>query len=189
MTILAGPARAARVASVVRAGRAARTACAGCTVLGALCLFPARGDAQRQERPRLDSGRIAAESIGGAYAGIGGFLVGRYAGEAVGSALGVESDITRRRVGYATGAVTATFATAGFVYAIGSMGDTAGDFDATLLGSSAGLLAGFVVGKFVFPTGDDHTMSSKARWATINVLALLPSIGATIGFNSTRRFQ
>jgi hypothetical protein len=168
--------------------RTARRACLGCAVVGALCAGPASAEAQRQGRPRLDTGRVAVESLGGAYAGIGGFLLGRYAGETLGGALGVESDVTRRGVGYTAGAVTATFATAGFVYAVGSMGDTAGDFNATLLGSGAGLVAGFVVGKLIFPAGDD-TMSSKARWATINVLALLPSVGATIGFNSTRRFQ
>lgn len=170
-------------------GTGARRACVGCLVLCALATIPARAHAQREGRPRLDAGRLAAESVGGAYVGIGGFLAGRFAGEQIGTALGVESDVTRRRVGYTTGAVTATFATAGFVYAIGSMGDTAGDFDDTLLGTGAGLAVGFVLGKLIFPAGDDHTMSSKARWATINVLALLPSIGATVGFNSTRRFQ
>lgn len=163
-------------------------ACCATLGLAALCLA-SRAEAQRQGRPRLDTGRVALEAVGGAYVGIGGFLIGRYAGETIGSAVGVESEVTRRRVGYASGAVAGTFATAGFVYAVGSVGDTDGDFNQTLLGAGAGLVAGFVIGKLVFPEGDPSAMSSKARWATINILALLPSIGATIGFNSTRRFQ
>jgi hypothetical protein len=32
-------------------------------------------------------------------------------------------------------------------------------------------------------------MSTAMRWAAANVIALLPSIGATVGFNSSRRFR
>lgn len=161
----------------------------GALLLALTCLAPIAG-AQQQPKPRLDAGRVAAEAIGGSYAGIGGFLLGQYVGQEVGELAGVRSDVTRRRVGYAAGAVTATFATAGFVYAIGSIGDTAGDFDDTLMGTGVGLVAGYALSKLLFVNGAPRTgSSSAARWAAINVIALMPSIGATIGFNSTRRTQ
>lgn len=159
------------------------------TALAMLGVLSGTVQAQRQGKPRLDTGRVAAEALGGAYAGIGGFMLGRYVGMEVGEMVGVDSDVTRRRVGHFTGAAFGTLATAGFVYAVGSIGDTAGDFNATLLGTGVGLVAGAAIGRLIFPAGDTSGMSSKARWATINVLALLPSIGATVGFNSTRRFQ
>ncbi len=168
---------------MTRAARVVVTACAF-----ALASTPALG--QRVERPRLDAGRVAIESIGGAYAGIGGFLVGRVAGEQLGELVGVRSDETRRRVGYASGAVVGTFATAGFVYAVGSIGDHAGDFDETLAGAGVGLVAGWALSKLIFAEGAPSPgMNTAARWAAINVIALMPAIGATIGFNSTRRFQ
>ncbi|MHB1297592.1 MAG: hypothetical protein ACYC0B_03595 [Gemmatimonadaceae bacterium] len=156
----------------------------------ALALVVTPAEAQRQGKPRLDAGRVAIEALGGAYAGIGGFLMGRVVGESVGASMGVESDVTRRRVGYTTGAVFATAATAGFVYAVGTIGDTSGDFNATLLGAGLGLLTGAAVDRLIFDVGPPQPgKSTGAQWAAINVLALLPSIGATIGFNSTRRFQ
>jgi hypothetical protein len=159
-------------------------------LLAVLLAGPATASAQREPKPRLDAGRVAAEAIGGSYAGIGGFLLGRYVGNEVGEALGVRSDVTRNRVGYATGAVVGTFATAGFVYAIGNLGDQAGDFDDTLMGASAGLVVGYALSKILFANGAPRTgTSSAARWAAINVIALMPSVGATIAFNSTRRTQ
>lgn len=158
--------------------------------LVALALTAPVAQAQRAEKPRLDAGRVAIEAVGGSYAGIGGFLVGRAAGEQVGELLGVRSDVTRRRIGYTTGALVGTFATSGFVYAVGSVGDTAGDFDQTLLGAGAGLVAGYALSKLIFADGAPSPgMNTAARWAAINVIALLPAIGATIGFNSTRRLQ
>ena len=57
------------------------------------------------------------------------------------------------------------------------------------LGSGVGFVLSASVARLLF--GADGTppegMPPGARWATINALALLPAIGATIGFNSTRR--
>ena len=164
-----------------------------CAALGAAaCLMLIAGtvQAQRVDKPRLDSGRIAVEAVGGAYAGIGGYFIGRSAGMWVADAVGIESEGTRRNVGYVSGMTVAGLSTAGFVYGVGSIGDTAGDFDATLLGTGVGFAAALGISHLIFPNGELPVgMSTGARWATINVLALLPSIGATVGFNSTRRFQ
>lgn len=147
--------------------------------------------AQQMETPRLEAGRVAGELLGGAYAGIGGYLIGRYVGVQLADLIGVESDATRRRLGYASGFVGGGLATAGVIYAVGSMGDQTGDFNATLLGTGAGFVAALGIARvFLGPDGSPPSgMSTKARWAAVNVLALLPAVGGTIGFNSTRRAQ
>ena len=43
----------------------------------ALLLVPALAGAQEEAKPRLDAVRVSGELIGGAYAGIGGFVLGR----------------------------------------------------------------------------------------------------------------
>jgi hypothetical protein len=147
--------------------------------------------AQPTDRPRLDAARVAGETLVGAYAGIGGYFLGRYVADRVTHLAGVENEETHRKVGMVGGVVVAGFATAGAVYAIGSMGDTGGDFNMTLAGTGAGFVLSLGVARLLL--GPDvrppEGMGTGARWATANVLALLPAIGATIGFNSTRRSQ
>ncbi len=159
--------------------------------LAALALAASAAGAQREPKPRIDAGRIAGEAVAGAYAGIGGFLIGREIGNIASDLAGVESEVTRRNVGYTTGFAVSTLATTGVVFGIGSIGDQTGDFDATLLGTGVGFIAGAGLARILFgPSGQpDPGMSTRMRWATINALALLPAIGATIGFNSTRRFR
>lgn len=164
-------------------------------ILGLACLsamatlLAAVPTAAQQQRPSLNAGRIAGEVFAGAYVGIGGFLIGRYVAEQVSDRVGVTSDLTRRRVGVAGGGLLAGLATAGTVYAIGSVGDQAGDFDATLLGTGVGFVAAMGVARMVLgPLGSPREgMSTAGRWATVNVLALLPAAGAAVGFASTRR--
>ncbi len=153
-------------------------------------LLPATADAQ-QARPELNAGRIAGEAFAGAYAGIGGFLVGRYLGHLGSDIVGVGSDDTRRRVGFASGVVVAGLATAGTVYGIGNIGDETGNFDATLLGAGVGFVGALALARMTLGPSERprQGMSTAGRWAAANVIALLPSIGATIGFNSTRRFK
>lgn len=151
----------------------------------------ATADAQRQGRPRIDAGRVAGELAAGSYAGIGGFIVGRFVGEQLADLLGAESEVTRRRTGYIAGVIGGGVGTSGIVYAIGNMGDQTGDFDATALGSGVGYVLAVGLARILLgPEGRPREGSSTAaRWATVNVIALLPAIGATIGFNSTRRFK
>ena len=155
----------------------------------ALLLVPALAGAQEEAKPRLDAVRVSGELIGGAYAGIGGFVLGRYVATSIADRVGVESEVTRRRTGYAAGMVTGGFATAGAVYLIGSMGDETADFSATLLGTGIGYVAAVGIAQlFLDPDGRPREgMSTKMRWTAINIVALLPAIGATVGFNSTRR--
>lgn len=147
-------------------------------------------EAQRA-RPPLNAGRVAGELAAGTYAGIGGFLVGRFVGERMADILGAERDATMRAVGITSGVAVAGLATAGSVYGIGNIGDQTGDFSATYLGTGVGFAAGWALSRALLGPSERprEGMSTAARWATANVIALLPSIGATVGFNSSRRYK
>lgn len=147
-------------------------------------------EAQRA-RPPLNAGRVAGELAAGTYAGIGGFLVGRFVGERMADILGAERDATMRAVGITSGVAVAGLATAGSVYGIGTIGDQTGDFSATYLGTGVGFAAGWALSRALLGPSERprEGMSTAARWATANVIALLPSIGATVGFNSSRRYK
>ncbi len=155
------------------------------------CAMAATAGAQPVDRPRLDAARVTGEVVAGAYVGIGGYFLGKYVAGRVSNVLGIENEGTHRAIGLIGGGIGGGLATAGVVYAIGSMGDTAGDFNATVLGTTAGFVVAVGVARLVLGPGvrPPAGMSTAARWATANVLALLPAIGGTIGFNSTRRTQ
>ena len=145
--------------------------------------------AAQEQRPPLNPGRVAGEIFAGAYAGIGGFFIGREVGEGIADLAGVSREGQRRQIGAVTGYVTAGFATAGMVYAIGNIGNETGDFNATALGTSVGFVAALAIARVTMGPNDgtERRMGNAARWVTINALAMLPAIGATVGFNSTRR--
>jgi hypothetical protein len=156
-------------------------------VLCAVSVRPASG--QQAGKPRIEPARVIGEAFAGAYAGIGGFILGRFVTEGVTDLMGIDNETARRRVGFVGGVVGGGLATAGVVYAIGNIGGQTGDFDATYLGTGVGFVAALGVARMALgPGGRPREGSSTARrWATANVVALLPAIGATIGFNSTRR--
>jgi hypothetical protein len=162
----------------------ARLGCVAC----ALLLSAASLHAQ-QARPQLNAGRVTAEIVVGTYTGIGGFIVGRYIGERVGEIVGVTSDDTRRRLGYASGVFAGGLVTAGTVYGIGSMGDQTGDFATTYLGTGVGFVAAWGLSRAILGPSERPRSgySTAGRWAIANTIAFLPSLGASIAFNSTRR--
>lgn len=153
-------------------------------------LLPGAAAAQ-QARPQLSAGRVTGELVAGTYAGIGGFLVGRYVGERLSDIGGAESDVTIRRIGLVSGVAAAGLATAGTVYGIGNIGDQTGEFSATYLGTGVGFVAAWGLSRALLGPAERprEGMSTGMRWAAANVIALLPSIGATVGFNSSRRFR
>lgn len=163
------------------------------SALAVVCLatVASPGVAQQQEGPKLEPLRVAGEMVLGGYAGIGGFVIGRFASQGAVSLLGVRHEGTVRKVGFAGGVIGGGLATAGVVYALGNMGDQTGDFDATYLGTGIGFVAALGVARMILgPEGRPREgMSTAARWAAANVIALLPAIGATIAFNSTLRYR
>ncbi len=147
--------------------------------------------AQQIEKPRLEPARVLGETVVGGYAGIGGFLIGRYATERTAVLLGAENETTIDRAGLAGGAVVGGLATAGTVYAIGTMGNQDGDLKATFIGTGVGLVVALGVARAVLGPAERprQGISTAGRWAITNVTAMLPAIGGTIGFNSTRRYD
>jgi hypothetical protein len=145
----------------------------------------------QQQKPSLNAGRITGEVLAGTYVGIGAFLVGRVAAENLSDALRVESDRTRNRIGITTGAVVSILATAGVVYGIGNIGNETGDYDATVMGTTAGFAVALTAAHVLIGPGlrPPSGSSTAARWATVNALALLPAAGAAVGFASTRRYK
>ncbi len=147
--------------------------------------------AQPTDKPRLDAARVAGETVLGAYAGIGGYFIGRRLGHELALSLGAESPATIRRSEFVGSAIGGIGATALVVHGIGSLGDQAGDLDATVLGTTAGFVVAVGVARLIL--GPDLRPESGAstalRWTVANVLAFMPAIGGTIGFNSTRRSQ
>lgn len=160
-------------------------------VAAALVAGARAAGAQALEKPRLEPVRVAGQVVVGGYSGIGGFVIGRFVAERIAGAANIENEAAMRRLGFVGGVIGGGLATAGVVYGIGNIGDQTGDFDATYLGTGVGFVAALGIAKMVLgPEGRPREgMSTSARWATANIIALLPAIGATIGFNSTRRTQ
>ncbi|MBX9927810.1 MAG: hypothetical protein K2X99_02765 [Gemmatimonadaceae bacterium] len=157
-----------------------------CVTTPAACAAPVTAATTRQP---LQPGRVLGEVIIGAYAGVAGYLIGRTVGDGIAELIHGSDDedhATARAIGGITGAA---FGTAGGVYLIGNIGDHTGDFATTMLGTGAGWLVGSLAYRALAPdASDEGARSSRRRWAAATVEAILPSIGATIAFNSTRRY-
>ena len=142
-------------------------------------------------RPSLEPARIAGELLAGAYAGIGGYFVGSWVGGGLGNLLSDASEGTKDQIAFAGGILGAGVATAASVVAIGNIGDQAGSFPTALVGTAAGVTAGLLLNQLLYGHArlPAEGESSRLRWVEASLEAMLPSIGATIAFNSTRRFK
>jgi len=158
-------------------------------VLGGNSLLAAKA------KPPLSGERIAGEVLAGGLGGFAGGLLGAITtGGCTGDTFGrfptVEAYIMS--IGYLLGSILGS---AYGVYAIGSTDNETGSFLATLAASSVGLIPGF------FPDFPKSILTSvfpgdRVDWETgkisggLNYWFLLgPPIGATIGFNLTRRYK
>ncbi len=147
--------------------------------------------AARDGRPELEPARVTGELLAGAYAGIAGYFIGTWAGGLVAEALPDESQDAKERIGFLFGATGAALATAASVAAVGNIGDQTGSYPTALAGTAAGVVAGVLLNQLLYGHArlPAETSSSRMRWVSASIEALLPSIGATIAFNSTRRFK
>ncbi len=169
-----------------------RTARRRATLVAVALLASVRlAGAQQLEPPRLEPARVVGQVVVGGYSGLAGFLVGQFIAEGVSESIGIDSDAGIRRLGLAGGVIGGGLATASVVYGIGNIGDQTGDFDATALGAGVGFVAALAITRLIL--GPDswprEGTSTSRRWAAANIVALLPAIGASIGFNSTRRYH
>lgn len=141
--------------------------------------------------PPLEPARVAGEVLAGAYAGIGGYFIGSWLGGNIGEMLPDASEGTRDQIAFVGGVVGAGIATAASVSAIGNIGDQTGSYPAALAGTAGGVVAGLLLNQILYGHArlPSETESSRLRWVEASLEAMLPSIGATIGFNSTRKFK
>lgn len=143
-----------------------------------------------QPRPALEPLRISGEVLAGNLAGIGGYFLGNALGHHIASRWPDQSETTRYFISDGMAYTGAAFATAGGVYAVGTIGDQTGSFSATLLGTGVGAGVAWVLDRtFLADDNSPSASASQTRWTQALVKSLLPSIGATIGFNSSRRFR
>lgn len=141
-------------------------------------------------RPSLEPARVVGEALAGAYAGIAGYFIGSMTVGGVAELTDVSDDV-KERIAFVGGVVGAGAATAASVWAIGNIGDQTGSFPISLAGTGAGVALGILLNQMIYgharlPSAGE---SSRMRWVEASLEALLPSIGATIAFNSTRRFK
>ncbi|OYD16275.1 hypothetical protein CH333_03795 [candidate division WOR-3 bacterium JGI_Cruoil_03_44_89] len=135
---------------------------------------------QRELKPHLNAGRIAGEILAGALGGAGLGLVGLhgniYTGDEIPS-LGFMGMVVTASVGYIFGSAIG-------VYLVGNIGDETGSPGATLGGSSLGLAAGMLGYWVIGPVID-----GERDFLDFAVFLIGSPIGATIGFNMTRRYK
>ena len=141
-------------------------------------------------RPALEPARVVGEALAGAYAGIAGYFIGSMAVGGVAELSNVSDDM-KEHIAFVGGVIGAGAATAASVWAIGNIGDQTGSFPMSAAGTAAGVAAGILLNQIIYgharlPSAGE---SSRMRWVEASLEALLPSIGATIAFNSTRRFK
>jgi hypothetical protein len=158
-----------------------------------LCLLslPASLVAQENSKPPLEAWRVGGEVTAGMYAGYVGYFAGRFVGTQVGALVlpsnGREWPRTaiRQSFGYAVGGV----ATAGAVYGVGSIQNQTGDFGKTMAGTGIGFGAALVLHRVLWSPAKANESSGRrfARRTAEFAEVLLPAIGATIAFNSSRK--
>lgn len=142
-------------------------------------------------RPDLRPERVALEVVGGTYAGLAGYLVGRGVGSVATMMMSAEQDRARDGIVHATGMIGGAFAVGGTVFAIGDMGSESGSFRTTMLGVGIGVAASELLSRAVFHRGHSPAdmKSGKHKWLMATLECSLPAIGGTIAFNSSRRWQ
>lgn len=142
-------------------------------------------------KPSLDAARVAGELLAGSYAGVAGYFLGSWISGFGADALAGASEGTKEQITFVGGVLGAGVATAAAVSAVGNIGDQTGSYPAALAGTAAGVGVGLLLNQVLYgharlPREEE---SSRMRWIEASLEAMLPSIGATIAFNSTRKFK
>jgi hypothetical protein len=144
----------------------------------------------KEGKPDIRLERVAGEVVGGTYAGVLGYFVGRGIGSIATSMMSSERDRLREHIVNGVGIGSAAFAIGGTVYAIGNIGAETGSFRNTMAGVSVGVAASLLMSKVIFngrmPSDEG---SSHRRWLMAALDASLPAICGTIAFNNSRRWQ
>jgi len=124
---------------------------------------------QRNAKPPLSVRNITNELISGT---VGGICIGYYVGWFAGN------------IGYCTGYMLGS---SSGVYRAGNMGNETGSFWATLGGS----VLGGILGVGIILVTNHYELVSEDVQSKVEIVSILsfPVIGATIGFNLTRKYK
>ena len=152
------------------------------------CLTPAPAGAQR-DTPPLSGGRVAAQVVVGALGTPIGFVAGGLLTKRVARAAGAGDDAASR-AGDLGGWTGAALATAAGPRIIGARGPVTGSYWAAVGGAVAGGVGSYLVVRLNERAEDDEPRPCRVRCvASSAAVFLLPSIGATVGFNLSRRYE
>ncbi len=140
----------------------------------------AAGHAHADEKPPLSPVRIAGEIVCGYSAGLAGGVVSVLALKPIADSVSGGRDVILA-IGVSTGYA---FGSVGGVYLVGSLGNQTGSFSTTMLGVLMGAAVG-VTGAIITVAiiGDEDNHYAELP------LFVAPAIGATIGFNLSRRYK
>ena len=138
--------------------------------------------------PELHAGRVAGQVALGTVGTLAGFVGGGLATRTVARRLGA-SDERASRLAYVGAWSGAALATAGGATLIGRHDNVTGSYTAALGGAVAGGLGSWLLVRLC----DDDT-GAGSRCGVLSPVAglavfLLPSIGATVGFNASREYR
>jgi hypothetical protein len=164
--------------------RALRTAAAA----GAWALALVPGLAAQDDTPPVTGLRLAAEVglgvVGTPIGFVSGGLLTRWAARRLGA-----SDQRASDAAYAGAWVGAALVTAVGPTLVGSQGRATGSYGAALAGTVAGGLGSYLLVRlFNRDEGDDRPCTLLCSAAAVGVF-ILPGVGATVGFNLSRRYE
>lgn len=142
-------------------------------------------------RPPIEPARVVGEALAGAYAGLAGYFVGSWLGGLTGEWLDAASEGTKEQIRFSMEVVGAGLATATAVTVVGNIGDQTGSYPAALAGTAGGVVAGIILNQLLYGHARLPTEGkwARMRWIEASLEAMLPSIGATLAFTSSRRYK
>lgn len=130
--------------------------------------------------PPVSKGRIVSEFFIGNIIGVGGIIPGYLIGAAIGPLSG-HNQLSVSGAGLITAFVTYPLALAYGVYIIGNIGIEEGSYWSTFWGTICGVGVGIGLN-----SAANYVNNSKTLYT---IPFLCPSVGAIIGFNSSRRLE
>lgn len=139
-----------------------------------------------QEPRPLGPVRVASQVVAGTAALPAGYIVGGLATRRVARALGADADAASQAA-YVGAYVGAALGTAGAVSLVGARGPGHGSYPAAVGGAAAGGLASVLVVRALRKDDDREARPCKLACVAVSaVVALLPSIGATVAYDVSR---
>ena len=138
--------------------------------------------------PELGAGRVAGQVALGILGTPVGFVAGGLVAQRIAERMGA-SEETTTRVAFVGAWTTSALTTAIGPTVVGSAGRTTGSYGSALLGAVAGGVASYGVVMLNRRPDDDASPCRIGCILGSVAVFVLPSVGATIGFNMSRRYE